>query len=501
MATNIPEKLFILELANNHMGDVEHGIRVIQEFGQVCRDFDFNFAFKMQYRQLDSFIHPDFRDRTDIKYIKRFQETRLDRDQTRRLVAAIKAEGFTAICTPFDEASVDLIIEDGFDILKIASCSFTDWPLLEKIASTDKPVIGSTAGIALEDIDRVVAFMQHRNKDFVLMHCVAEYPTKSENLQLNQIDFLQKRYPGLRIGYSTHESPAEQAAIAMAVAKGCTAFEKHVGVRTETYALNDYSADPAQVRAWLEAARHAYAVAGLSGQRIEPSEQERTSLLSLRRGLFAKRDIAAGETLTNADVFMAIPTQEGHVTANDWSKYTLYSATQPIKAGSAVLESNTSRSNVREKVYSIVQRVKKLLAESGIRVPGEVSLEISHHYGLEKFDEVGITMLTVINREYCKKLIVVLPGQQHPAQYHKMKEETFNLLHGDLNLSLDGVSRAHGAGSVVVVERGVVHAFTSAGGAVIEEISSTHHGSDSYYVDDAINRTPNRKTFVTHWMD
>ena len=116
-------------------------------------------------------------------------------------------------------------------------------------------------------------------------------------------------------------------------------------------------------------------------------------------------------------------------------------------------------------------------------------------------DEVGITMITVINREYCKKLIVVLPGQQHPAQYHKVKEETFNLLHGALTLSLDGVSREHGAGSVAVVERGVVHAFTSASGAVIEEISSTHHGSDSYYVDEAINLTPSRKTFVTHWMD
>ena len=151
----IPEPLFIFELANNHMGDIDHGLRVVAEFGALAREFDFNFAFKLQFRELDTFIHPAFKDRTDIKYIKRFSQTRLDRDATRRLVAAIKAEGFLAMCTPFDEASVDRIVEDGFDILKIASCSFTDWPLLEKIASVDLPIIGSTAGIECADMDNV----------------------------------------------------------------------------------------------------------------------------------------------------------------------------------------------------------------------------------------------------------------------------------------------------------------------------------------------------------
>lgn len=144
-SSRIPQRLFIFEMANNHMGDVEHGIRVIRDIKEVAKNFDFSFAFKLQYRQLESFIHPDFQDRMDIKYIKRFSETRLPRDQVKRLVAEIKACGFIGVCTPFDEASVDVIIEDGFDILKIASCSFTDWPLLEKIASTRLPVIGSTA--------------------------------------------------------------------------------------------------------------------------------------------------------------------------------------------------------------------------------------------------------------------------------------------------------------------------------------------------------------------
>ena len=164
--TRLPEPLFVFELANNHMGDVAHGLRIIETFGALAKDYDFSFAFKLQFRDLDTFIHPAFKARTDIKYIKRFSETRLDRDETRRLVDAIKANGFLAMCTPFDEPSVDLIVEDGFDILKIASCSFTDWPLLEKIVQTDLPIIGSTAGIECRDMDNVVSFMSHRDKGF-----------------------------------------------------------------------------------------------------------------------------------------------------------------------------------------------------------------------------------------------------------------------------------------------------------------------------------------------
>jgi sialic acid synthase SpsE/quercetin dioxygenase-like cupin family protein len=498
--SRIPDRLFVLELANNHMGDVDHGIRIISECAAVAKDFDFNFAFKLQYRELDTFIHPNFRARMDVKYIKRFSETQLTHDQTRRLVEAIKKKGFTAICTPFDEPSVDTIIEDGFDILKIASCSFTDWPLLEKIGVTNLPLIGSTAGIQLHNIDAVVAFMQHRGKDFALMHCVAEYPTPHRLLQLNQIDFLRERYPNVRIGYSTHEDPRETVPVAIAIGKGASIFEKHVGIPTEKYPLNKYSATPAQMRAWLGSARQAYEICGMSGERVEPTKLELESLISLRRGVFANHDIAAGERVKSADVFFAIPTQDGHVTANDWSKYSYYYATVPIKKGDALLASNTRSENVRDRVYEVVQKVKAQLDHARIVVPGEAELEISHHYGLDKFDEFGITMITVVNREYCKKLIVVLPGQRHPEQHHNKKEETFHVLHGELRLVLDGKERLCRPGAVVTIERGTRHAFESSTGAIFEEISSTHYVEDSFYTDPVIAQNRDRKTCLTHWL-
>ncbi|MEY2633570.1 MAG: hypothetical protein RIR00_2224, partial [Pseudomonadota bacterium] len=317
MTSSIPDRLFVLELANNHMGDLAHGLSVIRQFGTVCRDFpEFHFAFKLQYRDLDSFIHPAMRGRDDIKYVKRFSETRLSREQFDQLVACMREEGFRVLSTPFDEPSVDLIEAQNLDFIKIASCSFTDWPLLERVVASDKPIIASTAGASLEDIDRVVSFLAHRNKTFTILHCVGEYPTPDARLNLNQIDFLQARYPGVPIGFSTHEDPDHHDIVKLAVAKGARLFEKHVGVATAAYPLNAYSASPEQLRRWLEAARSAYLICGVADTRLPPDPVESASLRSLRRGIFARRALAAGETLCAADIYFAFPPVEGQYTAN-----------------------------------------------------------------------------------------------------------------------------------------------------------------------------------------
>lgn len=501
MSNSIPEPLFILEMANNHMGDIEHGLWVIREMGEVVRKFPFKFAFKLQYRDLDTFIHPAMKDRQDVKYIKRFSETRLSTEQFARLVEEMRAQGFLAMSTPFDEASVDLIERQQLDFIKIASCSFSDWPLLERIAQTDLPIIASTAGASLDEIDRVISFFMHRDKDFAILHCVGEYPTPEERMNLSQLDFLRERYPGVRIGFSTHENPDNTDIVKLAIAKGASVFEKHVGVPTGEFALNAYSATPAQVEAWLQSAQNALTLCGTADRRAITNPDEAASLRSLRRGVFARRAIAAGESIGQDDVYFAFPPQEDQFTANDWSKYAEFTATGPVGVDEAIAPSNSERTDKRGKVLAIVQQVKELLHKSGITVPGCTDLEISHHYGIDSFFETGLTMVTVVNRTYCKKLLILLPGQRHPEQYHKSKDETFHLLYGDLHLELDGERTVCSPGDVMTVDPGVRHAFHSEQGAVIEEISSTHFKDDSFYVDPVINANSNRKTLLSYWLD
>ena len=492
--------LFIFEMANNHSGSVEHGLRIVKAMQEASRDFPFSFAVKLQYRDIDTFIHPDYKNRTDLKFVKRFSETRLSWDDYKRIKDAIVDAGMLAICTPWDEISVGKIEEHGYDFIKIPSCYLNDWPLLERVADSKLPIIGSIAGMALQEVDKVVSFFHHRNRPFSLMHCVGEYPTRDENLQLNQIELMKRRYPDVEIGYSTHERPDNYDGVKIAIGFGATMFEKHVGVETDTIKLNAYSANPEQVRSWLSSAASALAMCGVKDQRYPFTELETKTLRDLQRGVFVNRAVHVGEKLHESDLFYAIPNSPGQIVANDLSKYANFYALKPLEARQAAKFEEMRSCNSRDQVYRIIGDVKKMLKRSKVIVPGQLELEISHHYGLESFPKFGSTIVTVVNREYCKRVIVLLPGQTHPEQWHKQKDETYHILHGEITLTLDGVESVKKANDVVVIPRGVRHGFVTQTGTVIEEVSSCYVQSDSFYTDSTIEQNPNRKTYVAYWM-
>ena len=491
--------LFILEMANNHMGDVNHGLEIIRSFYKVTKKFDFDFAFKFQYRDIETFIHPDYKNRTDLKYVKRFLETKLSPDDFLTMKHEAEKLGYITMCTPFDENSVDLIEKHDYSIIKVGSCSFNDWPLLERIIKTDKPVILSTGGTSLGDIDNVVSFFQHRNKTFAIMHCVGEYPTKEENLQLNQITLFKNRYVGLPIGFSTHEEPDNFFPVQLAMAKGAQIFERHVSIKSDKYEMNAYSSTPEQVEEWLKAAERVIKVCGVVDKRSEHSEKEMSDIRQFQRGVFAKDNIGKDELVDVNKVFFAFPNQEGQLVANDLSKYKYYYAQKEIKKNESVIE--VKADDAREKIYSIVKDIDKLLKKSGVIFPNRVNLEISHHYGIDKFYKYGLCMITCVNRDYCKKLLVMFPGQSHPVQYHEKKEETFHILYGRFTVKLDGKKHIYKPGDVITIKPGVKHSFSTVNGGVLEEISSTHFVNDSFYTDKKIALNKNRKTFVSYWRN
>lgn len=493
--------LFIFEMANNHMGDAEHGLKIIRDIRKASENFDFNFAFKFQYRDLNTFIHPDYKTRMELKYVKRFSETKLSEEEFLALKKEAENLGFIAVCTPFDEISADLAVKHDYDILKIASASCTDWPLLEKIAAADKPVVVSTGGVKLEDLDKVVSFFQHRNKQFALMHCVGEYPAPKNHLQLNQIDLLKKRYPETAVGFSTHEEPDNFKAIKVAIAKGAVIFEKHVGVKTDKYELNAYSATSEQIKNWLQAAKEAYETCGAVAERAPFSEKELADIRQFQRGVFAARDVKKDERIDVSNAFFAFPNQPGQILANDFSKYTIFIALNDIAKNSPILAESVNKLETRDKVYEIVVKSRKFLADAKISVSNRLNFEISHHYGIDRFYEFGAVIITCVNREYAKKLILLFPGQKHPAHTHKQKEETFHILSGGAVFELDGAKREANAGDIVTVERGVKHSFYSENGAIFEEISSTHYKDDSFYEDENITNNKNRKTALTYWLE
>src|SRR5438552_238510 len=160
---DIFEDLFVLEMANNRWRSVERGLKIVTAFSQIVRFNNVRAAIKVQFRDIDSFIHKDFQDREDIRYIKKTVDTRMSAEGFAVLVKAIRQASCIPMATPFDEASVDLCCELGIPIIKIASSDLNDWLLIEKIAKTKKPLIVSTGGSSLKDLDDLVTFFQNRN--------------------------------------------------------------------------------------------------------------------------------------------------------------------------------------------------------------------------------------------------------------------------------------------------------------------------------------------------
>jgi sialic acid synthase SpsE len=218
------ENLFVLELANNHWGKLERGLKIIHDHGTVVRYNNVKAAIKLQFRDVDEFIHPDFKGSSELRYIKKTEDTKLSKADFTRMVEEIKNIGCIPMSTPFDEASVDLCVEFDMPIIKIASSDMNDWVLIEKIASTRRPTIVSTGGASEKDLDDLVHFFEKRDIPLAINHCVSLYPSEDSELQLDQIDYLRERYPNHVIGLSTHEYHDWSSSMLISYGKGASAI-------------------------------------------------------------------------------------------------------------------------------------------------------------------------------------------------------------------------------------------------------------------------------------
>jgi len=312
------EDLFVLELANNHWGKLDRGIKIVQDFGKVVRFNDVKAAMKLQFRDVDRFIHKDYRTRSDIRYIKKTLDTHLSWQDYATLTKAVRENNMITMATPFDEVSVEKCVELNVQIVKLASSDIKDWALIEKVALTGKPVIASTGGSTLKDIDDLISFFNKRRIPFAINHCVSIYPSEDSEVELNQIDFLRERYPENIIGYSTHEYTDWRNSVMMAYAKGARTFERHVDIDHDNVPVSPYCSRPENVDEWFKAYKKAKEMCGPPGTaKRNPPEKEIRYLDNLVRGVYASRDLPVGHVITDSDVYLAIPLLQGQISCRE----------------------------------------------------------------------------------------------------------------------------------------------------------------------------------------
>lgn len=326
-ASEMFDELFIFEMSKNHAGNVDLGLQIVDSFAELSHEEGLHAAIKLQFRNLDSYIHPQFIKDGDER-MQRYFSSHLTTEEFKKIVDRIHERGLISMSTPFDEPSVDMIDELEVGMIKIASSSASDWPLLERVVLSKKPIVISTGGLTLVEIDALVTFFQKHEANFVILHCVGLYPTPKEYKELNRIKLFVERYPEVPIGFSTHEDPENLIPVQIACALGARCFEKHVIVLDEQSAADPsykkvlgYTATPEQTRKWIQAYKSAVTMLGTEdASSYEPSPKEISSIASMKRGVYVKNDVVTGQALSKEDVFFAIPLQDGQMESGEWSE-------------------------------------------------------------------------------------------------------------------------------------------------------------------------------------
>ena len=493
--------LIILDLANNHFGDLNFAKRIVNSYGKISRKYKLNSTIKFQFRDLPNFIHKDFI-KSKIPYVRRFLDTKMEDNKFLDLFKTIKKNKIKTSCTPFDERSVDKIEKMKFDFIKIASVSALDFNLHERVIKNKIPKIISTGGIKIDDIDKIVSFYSKKNQAFALMHCVSIYPTENHNLNLKFIENLKSRYDDINIGWSTHESPDEFLPAALALSKGASLFEKHIGMESTKYKLNKYSLTPPKFEEWIKNLRKAKEMIGSYNKEIYQNELK--TIDSLSRGVYVKKNIKKGSLLNSSNTYFAFPCQKGQLTSQELKKNTKIKVNKKadlaVKRKEIVLDKNLL---LEYKIKSYLHKAKAMLNYNNIKVGENFDMEISHHRGIDNFEKVGCFLFNIVNREYAKKLLVMLPNQKHPSHFHKVKYETFIIISGNLTL-IDGNKKYFlSPGDTVDLKKSGWHEFKSGkNGCIFEEISTTSYKSDSFYKNNKIKNLPRdkRKTYVKNWF-
>jgi mannose-6-phosphate isomerase-like protein (cupin superfamily) len=335
---------------------------------------------------------------------------------------------------------------------------------------------------------------------------VAKYPTTPDKLNLSYFKYLKDLYGDKIRGISTHEAPNEAISGALAFSMGARIFEKHIGLQSGTYLLNEYSVDLDNAKVWLSNLKDAIIRVGSIDARNQFLKYEKENLSLFKRGAFLKKNVnkKKDDQLTIKDVNFFYPAQNGQLLSNDFSKFNNFKLIKKVKENQPLFLKDLKILNTRNAIQVIRNKIANLIYRSKVIIKKKnVKIEISHHYGLQNYYSFGMSMITIFNEKYCKKLLFLLYKQKHPDQYHKKKQETFFVLFGKIKLNLKVKKKNFSyhlkPGEIFTIKAGVIHNFESISkeGSVIEELSTHSNSNDSYYLDKKISKNSERKSFIS----
>ena len=120
MKHKIFNDLFVLEIANNHWGSLDRGIKIIRDFAQVVKKNKIKAAIKFQFRDVDNFVHSNYKENEEIRYVNKTIKTKISWQNMKVMIDEVSKKWNATMATPFDEFSILKCKELNLDLVKIA---------------------------------------------------------------------------------------------------------------------------------------------------------------------------------------------------------------------------------------------------------------------------------------------------------------------------------------------------------------------------------------------
>jgi sialic acid synthase len=300
----------IAEIGHNHQGSVEQAKAMLT----MAKDCGAN-AVKVQKRSNRTLYTREFYEQAydnEFSFGPTYGEHRealeLDRDAYVELQRYAREIGITFFATPFDVESADFLAELDMPAYKLASADLRNTPLLRHVASFGKPILISTGGATMEDIDRGVAAVSPLNEQLCILQCTAAYPCETEDLHLSVITTLRERYPEYVIGLSDHQSGISMALVAFML--GARVIEKHFTLNHAWKGTDHaFSLMPEGLRKLVRDLRRVPEALGDGVKR--PLHIEGKPLEKMGKKLVAARDLELGHVLSADDIAIKSPADGG----------------------------------------------------------------------------------------------------------------------------------------------------------------------------------------------
>jgi len=218
----------IAEVGQNHQGDEELAMKYVTEFASAGAD-----AVKFQTRNNRYLFDEESYNKSydsENAFADNYGAHREALELEVSFLSALKKEclnnGVKFLSTPFDEPSLETLVDVGVDAIKIASFDIGNLPFISRIAETKLPVVMSIGGAQMEHVQNSVSTILEHHHDVAILHCVSEYPCSHDRLGLENIRLLAEEFGGLTIGLSDHFNGILSGPIAYT--EGARVFEKHV---------------------------------------------------------------------------------------------------------------------------------------------------------------------------------------------------------------------------------------------------------------------------------